>query len=147
MDRCDGVTEGAAGAKVTRIYVNGTDDSAVTTTIQAKLTQDPTIDWVVTLAAPIALDAAKSVKGANTSAKIGTFDTNAELVNAIKDGSVAWAIDQQPYLQGYIAVGSIWLYVTNGNTVGGGENVATGPSFVDETNVDKVTEFAAAGTR
>lgn len=127
--------------------MNGTDDSAVTTTIQAKLTQDPTIDWVVTLAAPIALDAAKSVKGANTSAKIGTFDTNAELVNAIKDGSVAWAIDQQPYLQGYIAVGSIWLYVTNGNTVGGGENVATGPSFVDETNVDKVTEFAAAGTR
>src|SRR6266536_2729347 len=44
-DRCAGVTEGAAGAKVQRIYVNGTDDSAVTTSIQAKLTEDPSIDW------------------------------------------------------------------------------------------------------
>jgi simple sugar transport system substrate-binding protein len=145
--RCDGITKGAAGAKVQRLYVNGRDDSAVTTSIQAKLTEDPSIDWVVTLGAPYALDAVKSVQGAGSSAKIGTFDTNKELVAAVKDGSVSFAIDQQPYLQGYLAVDAIWLYINNGNTLGGGTNVATGPAFIDSSNIDRVAEFAANGTR
>jgi simple sugar transport system substrate-binding protein len=147
VDRCDGVTQGAAGAKVTQIYVNGTDDSAVTTTIQAKLTQDKSIDFVLTLGAPIALDAAKSVQGAGSSAKIGTFDTNKELVAAIQGGSIQWAIDQQPYVQGYLAVDALWLYKTNANTLGGGQNVATGPAFIDKSNIDAVAKFAANGTR
>ena len=146
-DRCDGVTEGAAGAKVERLYVNGRDDSAVTTSIQAKLTEDKSIDFVLALGAPFALDAVKSVAGASSSAKIGTFDTNKELVAAIKDGKVGFAIDQQPYLQGYLAVDALWLFKTNGNTLGGGNNVATGPSFIDSSNVDKVAKFAANGTR
>jgi simple sugar transport system substrate-binding protein len=147
-DRCDGVTTGAGGgAKVSKIYVNGTDDSAVTTGIQAKLGQDKSIDWVVTLGAPFALDAVKSVKGAASSAKIGTFDTNKQLVAAVQDGSVAWAIDQQPYLQGYMAVDALWLYRTNGNTLGGGQNVATGPAFIDKSNIAQVSKFAANGTR
>ncbi len=147
VDRCDGVKEGAAGAQVTQIYVNGTDDSAVTTTIQAKLTQDTSVDYVVTLGAPIALDAVKSVKGANSSAKIGTFDTNKQLVAAIQNGSVQWAVDQQPYMQGYLAIDAIWWYRTNGNTLGGGQNVATGPAFIDKSNIDAVAKFAANGTR
>lgn len=146
-DRCNGVTQGAAGAQVERLYVNGRDDAAVTTSIQAKLTQAKDIDWVVTLGAPFALDAVKSVSGAGSSAKIGTFDTNKELVAAVKDGSVTWAIDQQPYLQGYLAVDALWLYKTNGNTIGGGQNVATGPAFIDSSNIEQVSQFAANGTR
>lgn len=145
--RCEGVTKGADGAKVERVYVNGRDDSNVTTTIQAKLTQDKSIDWVVTLGAPFALDAVKSISGTGSSAKLGTFDTNKELVNSIKDGKVQWAVDQQPYLQGYLAVDAHWLYKHNGNTIGGGKNVATGPAFIDSANVDKVAQFAANGTR
>src|SRR3954453_12492968 len=100
-DRCDGVTAGTGGgAKVSKTYVNGRDDSAVTTSIQAKLAEDKSIDWVVTLGAPFALDAVKSVKQAGSSAKIGTFDTNKQLVAAVQDGSAGWAIDQQPYMQG-----------------------------------------------
>jgi simple sugar transport system substrate-binding protein len=147
-DRCAGVTTGAgSGAKVQRIYVNGRDDSAVSTTIQAKLTQDKTIDYIVTLGAPFALDATKSVADAGSTAKIGTFDTSKQLVAAIQSGKITWAIDQQPYLQGYLAVDSLWLYKTNGNTLGGGANVATGPAFIDSTNVAQVAKFAANGTR
>lgn len=146
-DRCNGIIKGASGVKVQRIYVNGRDDSAVTTTIQAKLTQDPTIDWIVTLGAPFALDAVKSVSNANSKAKIGTFDTNKELVAAIKDAKVQWAIDQQPYLQGYLAVDSLWLFKTNGNVIGGGKNVATGPAFIDQKNIAQVAKFAENGTR
>ena len=145
--RCDGVTKGAAGAKVERLYVNGRDDSAVTSNIQAKLSADKTIDYVATLGAQFALDAGKAVQSAGSSAKVGTFDTNEELIKAIQDGSVTFAVDQQPYLQGYLAVDSIWLYKTNGNTLGGGQNVATGPAYIDQSNVDAVAGFAANGTR
>ena len=75
-DRCEGVAEGAAGATVERVYVNGRDDSAVTTTIQAKLTEDKSIDTVLTLGAQFALDAVKAVEASGSAAKIGTFDTN-----------------------------------------------------------------------
>lgn len=147
-DRCAGVASGAGGgAKVERVYVNGRDDSAVTTTLQAKLTQDKSVDWVVTLGAQFALDAVKAVGAAGSSAKIGTFDTNAALVKAVQDGKVAWAIDQQPYLQGYLAVESLYLFKTNGNLIGGGQNVATGPAFIDSKNIEAVAKFAANGTR
>ncbi len=145
--RCDGVTKGAAGANVARLYVNGRDDADVTTKIQAALTQDKTVDYVVTLGAQFALDAGKAVKSAGSSAKVGTFDTNEELIKAIQDKSVAFAVDQQPYLQGYLAIDSLWLYKTNGNTLGGGQNVATGPAFIDSSNVEAVAGFAANGTR
>lgn len=145
--RCAGVVKGAQGVKVERIYVNGRDDAAVTTNIQAKLTADKTIDQVVTLGAPFALDAVKAIQQAGSSAKLGTFDTNPELVKAIQDGKVDWAIDQQPYLQGFMAVTSLWLYKNNGNVLGGGKNVATGPAFIDKTNVEAVAKFAANGTR
>ena len=119
---------------------------ATTTKINAALTQDPSTDWVLTLAASYALNAVQG-KPSGSKAKVATFDTNQDLVAKIKDGSVAWAIDQQPYLQGYLAVDSLWLYKTNGDTIGGGAPTATGPSFVDATNIDTVAKFAEAGTR
>ena len=146
-DRCDGVIEGAQGADVKRVYVDGRDDSAVVTTLQAELTTDPTIDYIVTLGAPFALGAVSAKEGANSDASIGTFDTNAELVNAIQDGQVTWAIDQQPFLQGYLAIDQLWLYNVNGNIIGGGQSVPTGPAFIDADNIDAVAEFAAGGTR
>ena len=74
-------------------------------------------------------------------------DTNADLVAAIESGEVTWAIDQQPYLQGYQAVDSLWLYLYNGNLIGGGQAVLTGPSFIDQSNIDTVAEYAQRGTR
>jgi simple sugar transport system substrate-binding protein len=56
-------------------------------------------------------------------------------------------VDQQPFLQGYLAVDALWLYLTNRNVIGGGFPTLTGPSFVDESNVDAVAERAEEGTR
>ena len=94
------------------------------------------------LGAPIALTAVQSVKNAGSTAKIVTFDTNAALVDAIKNGDVQWAVDQQPFLQGYLAVDSLWLYLNNGNMIGGGQPTLTGPSFIDKSNIDAVAEYA-----
>jgi ABC-type sugar transport system substrate-binding protein len=145
--RCAGLKKGFSG-KTDILYVNGTDMPSVKSTITAKLSQDSSIDQVVTLGAPIALTAVQSLSDASSKAKIATFDLNQQLVKAVQDGSVEFAVDQQPYLQGYLAVDSLWLYKTNGNFSGGGTApVLTGPAFITKDNVDAVAKFAANGTR
>ncbi|WP_089106374.1 sugar ABC transporter substrate-binding protein [Streptomyces hyaluromycini] len=145
--RCDGVKKTFSGTTET-LYVDGTSPTAVKSTITAKLTQDTAIDHVVTLGAPIALIAVQSVSDAGSKAKVATFDLNKDLTGAISKGTIEFAVDQQPYLQGYLAIDSLWLYKNNGNYMGGGEQpVLTGPAFVDKSNVAKVAEFAAKGTR
>lgn len=143
--RCAGVRETFPAAEI--LYVNGKDMPSVESTITAKLQQDPSIDSVLTLGAPFALTAVQSVRNAGSDAKVATFDTNAALVDAIKNGDVQWAVDQQPFLQGYLAVDSLWLYLNNGNVIGGGEPTLTGPSFIDASNIDAIAEYAQGGTR
>ena len=146
--RCAGVAKGLGSeGTMTKVYVNGTDNSAMLSSMTAKLTQDKTIDAVITLGAPVALVAIQSINSAHSTAKLYTFDTNAALIAKIKSGAVQWAVDQQPYLQGYLSVDSLWLYLTNGNIIGGGVTVLTGPAFIDASNVAKVSQYALAGNR
>ncbi len=146
--RCNGVLKGLGGAAtMTKLYVNGTDNSAMLSGMTAKLTQDKTIDAVLTLGAPVALVAIQAIQQAHSTAKLYTFDTNAAEIAKIKSGAVQWAVDQQPYLQGYESVDSLWLYLTNANVIGGGQTVLTGPAFIDASNVAKVAQYAAAGNR
>ncbi|MFM9699980.1 sugar ABC transporter substrate-binding protein [Streptomyces europaeiscabiei] len=145
--RCAGLKKGFSG-KTDILYVNGTDMPSVKSTITAKLKQDSSIDRVVTLGAPIALTAVQSVSDASSKAKIATFDLNKDLVKAVQDNTIEFAVDQQPYLQGYLAVDGLWLYKNNGNFSGGGTApVLTGPAFITKDNADTVAEFAAKGTR
>ena len=143
--RCAGVKKGAPSTE--NIDVNGTDIGSTTATITAKLEQDPSIDYVVTLGAPIALAALTSLTQAKSKAKLVTFDLNAEAAKDIQSGKIDFSIDQQPYLQGYEAVDSLWLYLTNRNVLGGGLPVLTGPSFVDKTNIGAIAPYAARNTR
>ena len=143
--RCAGLKETFPATEI--LNVNGKDMPSVESTITAKLQQDPSVDYVVALGAPFALTAVQSAKNAGSTAKIGTFDTNAALVEAIQGGTVQWAVDQQPYLQGYLAVDSLWLYLSNGNVIGGGQPTLTGPAFIDKSNIDAVAEYAKGGTR
>ncbi|MEV7886127.1 substrate-binding domain-containing protein [Streptomyces sp. NPDC002817] len=145
--RCAGVKKTFTG-ETENLYVEGTDTKAVAAAITAQLRQDPTVDEVVTNGAQFALTAVASVKDAGSKARVATFDLNKDLVKAVKSGAVEFAVDQQPYLQGYLAVDSLWLYRTNGNISGGGvAPVLTGPAFVTKANVDAVERFAANGTR
>jgi simple sugar transport system substrate-binding protein len=143
--RCAGVKNTFPQTEI--LNVNGKDMPSVESTITAKLQQDPSVDAVLTLGAPFALAAVQSVQNSGSKAKIATIDTNAALVDAIQSGDVQWAVDQQPFLQGYLAVDSLWLYLNNGNVMGGGKSVLTGPSFIDKSNVEAVAEYAKNGTR
>jgi simple sugar transport system substrate-binding protein len=144
--RCDGVKSTFSG-KWTKLYVNGADRPSEQSTIAAKLKQDPSIDFIITLGAPDALAAIQAIKDSGSKAKLGTFDFNPQIPPRIKADEIQWAIDQQPFLQGYEAVDSLWLYKVNGNVLGGGKPTLTGPFLVDKSNIDFVGKFAAGGTR
>lgn len=132
--RCKGMAKTFKTSE--KIYVKGTDTADVQSTLTAKLQQDKDITHVVTLGAPFALIAQKSVGEAGSKAKVATFDLNDEALTQIKDGKIEWAVDQQPYVQGYQAVDALWLRVNEGASVGGGQPSFTGPAFIDKKNVD-----------
>ena len=79
--------------------------------------------------------------------KVATFDLNEDVITGIQDGSIAFAVDQQQYEQGYLPIVMLKLYAENLNTVGGGQPVLTGPGIVDADNVDEIADLASAGTR
>jgi simple sugar transport system substrate-binding protein len=143
--RCAGVKKTFPNTE--NLNVNGADLPSVQQTIGAKLQQDPTITDVVTLGAPIALAAQQSLQSAGSKAKVVTFDLNADVAQQIQNGGIDFSVDQQPYVQGYMSVTSLWLNLTNGNDIGGGKPVLTGPSFVDKSNIDKIVTYAKNNTR
>jgi simple sugar transport system substrate-binding protein len=78
--------------------------------------------------------------------KIATFDLNSGVQQDITNGSMSFAIDQQQYLQGYLPIVFLDLYKRkNGQTVGGGTTVASGPLVVTKSNISKVSAAIAAG--
>ncbi|GAB2612885.1 sugar ABC transporter substrate-binding protein [Streptomyces capparidis] len=145
--RCAGLKKTFRG-ETENLYVNGADMPSVKSTVNAKLKQASGIDYVVTLGAPFALASVDAVDDAGSDAKVATFDTNKQLVGAIESGEVQFAVDQQPWLQGYLAVDAAWLFETNGNYSGGGaQPVLTGPAFITKDNIGEIAEFAEKGTR
>jgi simple sugar transport system substrate-binding protein len=144
--RCDGIAKTFKG-KSQVLYVTGYDMPTVKSRVQAKLQEDPSIDYIVTLGAPFAPTVLDAIGAAGSKAKVGTFDMSPRAISLIQEGKLQWAVDQQPYVEGYEAVDMIWLYLTNGDTVGGGGPVLTGPFFVTKDNADAVAKYAKAGTR
>jgi simple sugar transport system substrate-binding protein len=143
--RCNGAQE--AFPQLEKMYVNGEDLESVRSSLDGKLRQDPGISHVLTLGARFALPAADAVKATASPAKIVTFDTSSKLIAAIEAGEVQWAIDQQPYLQGFLAVEAAALYLRNGNVIGAGQPVLTGQAFIDSSNINTIIPFAKSGKR
>ena len=144
--RCNGV-EAGFGGPTERIYLSGFDMASARGTVEAKLAQDPSIDALITLNASYAMTALPVTEATGRPITVATFDTNPELMGAIKDGKVAFAVDQQPWLQGYQAVDTLANYLNNRSVLGGGQPILTGPSFIDMSNIDQISEFAQAGVR
>ena len=77
--------------------------------------------------------------------KSATFDLSPEVLAAIRDGNMEYAIDQQQYLQGYLPVVILVLY--NQYSLLPGVDVLTGPGFVTAANAADVIKYAAQGYR
>ena len=145
-DRCAGAKKTFRG-DLQNLFVQGANMPEVKSSITAKLQADKSIDGILTLGAPFAATAVDSVRETDSKAKIGTFDMNKDLVASIRSGDIQFAVDQQPYLQGYEAIEQLWLLKHNGNILGGGRPVLTGPATVTKENAAELEAFAKRGTR
>jgi simple sugar transport system substrate-binding protein len=144
--RCAGIKKTFDGT-VQNLYVQGTSMPDVQASIGAKLQADKSIDSVVTLGAPFADTAVKAKKDAGSKAEIDTFDLNEKVAAELKAGTLGFAVDQQPYLQGYEAIDLLWLYKYNADTLGGGKPVLTGPQIITKDQAGALEDYAKRGTR
>ena len=151
--RCKGIADSMskAGAKSTQLPLPSTsfgNPTAVAEAIKAALLKDDTVDGVITISAPDGNSAANAIMqaGAGDKIKLATFDMDETALQRIKEGSQAFAIDQQPYLQGFLAVSLLNAYVNFGLDLPT-KPVLTGPGIVDASNVDATMNGVALGAR
>ena len=148
--RCGGfkAAMSQSGATIKEIGVNLSNPTQTQQTIEAALQHDSSIDGILTLGPTGATPALKALQDLNKTSqiKLATFDLSSDVLNAIKNGQMLFAIDQQQYMQGYLPIVFLTLYKTNLNTVAN-DVVQTGPGFVTSSNVNQVIKLTAQGTR
>lgn len=135
--RCEGLADTFTGTSEV-LYVQGTDMTNVASTITSKLQTNSDIDAVLTLGAPFAMTAVDAIKDSGSDAALATTDLNPDVYAAIKDGTMLFGIDQQPFMQGYQSVEAVRLFAEGGYVLGGGQAVLTGPAVVNAANAESV---------
>ena len=148
QQRCDGAKETFGNVVNLQLSSGLADIAKSESEIEAKLKADGDIDAVFALNADIATGAAlPAAEASGREIQVGTVDLSGDAVKAIKDGKLAFAIDQQQYAQGYMSVTLLYLNKINGMTLGGGKPMYTGPGFVTKDNAELVQKLAEEGTR
>ncbi len=152
-DRCRGVSDGITpeGGVSNQLPLPASsfgDPTAVAEAIKATLLKDPTITGVITISAGDANSAATAIEQAGMAAtvKLASFDMDGAGLDRIKAGTQLFAVDQQPWLQGFLAVTMSDAYALFGTAIASAP-VLTGPGIVDAANVDATIAGAAAGFR
>lgn len=149
--RCRGLGDGlaAGGATMQVLGVSLSDPEDAAQRIRSALVRDAAVDGMLTLGPGGAAPALAALRESGRLGKIavGTFDLTPEVLAAVRDGDLLFAIDQQPYLQGYLAVVLLTKYLETRAMPGGGEIIRTGPSFVTKENAAGVIELAERGIR
>ncbi|MCK0167330.1 sugar ABC transporter substrate-binding protein [Jannaschia sp. S6380] len=141
-ERCRGFADGLGVELGDSMIDSGQDPAEIKNRVTAYLTANPETDAILTLGPTSADPTIQAVKEMGLDGEIyfGTFDLGTEIVNAIKDGTINWGIDQQPFLQAYLPVVVLANYDRYG--VLPGNNINSGPGFVTADGLEKVEEFA-----
>ncbi|MFW2231929.1 sugar ABC transporter substrate-binding protein [Rhizobium leguminosarum] len=151
--RCKGVADAITpkGGKSKQLPLPSTqadNAAAVAQSIKATLLTDPSIDAILTLNPAVADWAASGIMQAGMNGKValGSFDMNEAGLSRIKAGTQTFAIDQQPYLQSYLAVSLMNSYLEYGLELPTSP-ILTGPGFVDSANIDATLGGVQKGAR
>jgi simple sugar transport system substrate-binding protein len=151
--RCKGIADGIAksGGKSSQLPLPSTsfgNPTAVAQAVKAALLKDPSVDGAITISAGDANSAANAISQANVGdkVKLASFDMDETGLQRIKDGKQLFSVDQQPYLQGYLAVSLLNGFVQYGLDLPT-KPVLTGPGIVSKDNVDTTMAGAKAGAR
>ncbi|MGJ5618176.1 sugar ABC transporter substrate-binding protein [Sulfitobacter sp. MF3-043] len=141
-ERCRGFADGLGIELGSSMIDSGQDPAEIKNRVIAYLTANPETDAILTLGPTSADPTILAVKEMGIAGDIyfGTFDLGTEIVNGIKDGTIKWGIDQQPFLQAYLPV----VVLTNYDRYGvlPGNNINSGPGFVTADALEMVEKFA-----
>ncbi|WP_366142422.1 sugar ABC transporter substrate-binding protein, partial [uncultured Roseibium sp.] len=141
-ERCRGFADGLGVDLGTSMIDSGQDPAEIKNKVKAYLLANPDTEAVLTLGPTSADPTIQALQEMGKAGDIyfGTFDLGTEIVKAIKDGTIQWGIDQQPFLQAYLPVIVLANYQRYG--VLPGNNINSGPGFITKDALAKVEEFA-----
>jgi simple sugar transport system substrate-binding protein len=142
VERCRGFAEGIGVELGNQMIDSGMDPSEIQNKVKAYLTANKDTGAILTLGPNSAEPSIRAVKemGLDGDIYFGTFDLSSEISAAIKDGTINFAIDQQPFLQGSIPIQVLTSYVRYG--VAPANSIFTGPGFVTKDNIALVESLA-----
>jgi simple sugar transport system substrate-binding protein len=124
------------------VTADSENPAAVTSAVGAYLHSHKTVDGIFALNAVDGTAALAAVQTAKLQGKIpvGSLELSKIALQDVKNGSIAFLISEQQYLEGYLVVLFAYDYVKYGMVPT--EVVATGPSLIDKQNIDKVSSLA-----
>jgi simple sugar transport system substrate-binding protein len=151
LDRCRGFRDALAarGAKSGVLYVDLQNKAQAGSTIAA-VVRGGRYDGLLTLGgASIAAPTLDALRRLHLLGKVeyATFDIGTAVLKAVENGSISFALDQQPYLQGYLPIVLLTQYRLLGVMPQRGKLIATGPAFVTKRNAARVLRLAELGVR
>jgi simple sugar transport system substrate-binding protein len=150
-ERCKGFRDALEERRAVAyaLVVNLADPDDTQQRIAGAITTGPAIDGILTLGPNGAAPALAALRqtGKIREVALATFDLSPEVLEAIRDGEMNFAVDQQQYLQGYLPVVFLVKYLETGTIPGGGDVIRTGPSFVTQDTAADVIDLSARGIR
>ena len=146
-ERCAGLEDAFSGTVTNEFVGLDADQTEQINGIKAILEADESIDGFLGTGPVIAVNGLTAANDLGRELVIGGFDVTPDIIDAIESGAIAFTVDQQQYLQGYLPVVLMFLQATNQNTAGGGLPILTGPGFITPDNAAAVKALVAEGTR
>ena len=148
-ERCRGFARALrrAGGTAKMLPVN-VQDRANVRRVLADAIRDARADGVLTLNTDAAEASVEALGArANKAVRLATFDLSPTVLEQVRAGQIAFAVDQQAYLQGYLPIMLLAQRIRYGLFPGEGEVVATGPSFVTRATAPRVLQLSRRGIR
>ncbi len=142
VERCQGYAD-AVGVKLGRQMIDsGQDPAEIKNKVKAYLNSNQDANGILTLGPTSAHPTLAALRemGLEGEVHFATFDLSDEIAKGVKDGTIAFAIDQQPYLQGYMPVVILTNLARYGVLPSGHMN--SGPGFITKKNIALVEKYA-----
>ena len=137
VDRCEGY-----GEAVPMEFTDTTSDPAtIQTRATAALQANPDVDAVLSVGPHVCDAVSKALDDLGMTVHHSCFDLSPAVMDLINAGKVAFTIDQQQRLQGYVPIIVLHLYNTGAGLLPGA-NIPSGPGFVDKSNASSVAALA-----
>ena len=170
FQRCKGFADAIGADFKSSMIDSGMDPTVVASKVTAYLRNHPTTQAILALGPNAAEPTMQALKQMHLNGKIyfGTFDLSPGIISGIKDGTINFAIDQQPYLQGYMSIAAVVIAYEDKTMdkdkiiatlkanpkfqmrlkeyglvpVYNADGVSSGPAFVTKDNVATVEKYA-----